>query len=385
MQTQLLEWHPAEGWQPVAPELDGPASLVLYFGATDRLRDGDALLAGLRQRHPQALLAGCSTGTCIFDGDVRDDEVVAVAVRFEQVQVRGHSALIGRAEASLQTGLQLGRALQADDLAMVLVLADGGCVNGAQLATGLTEVIGQTVPVVGGLAGDGARFQTTLTALDGRPITQQVVAIGFYGRALRCGAGAVGGWDAFGPARRITRSEGAVLYELDGEPALDLYERYLGDEAQDLPGSALLYPLRIWSGQRPEVDLVRTVLAIDREAGSMTFAGDLPQGWSAQLMRGHHERLVQGAERAAQRVAAQFSCGNGSRNALALMVSCVGRRLLMEQRTADEVEAVQDVFGTNTHGIGFYSYGELAPHQAPGGCELHNQTMTVTLITEDLG
>jgi hypothetical protein len=180
----------------------------------------------------------------------------------------------------------------------------------------------------------------------------------------------------------VTRSEGNVLFELDGKPALDLYERYLGDEADGLPGTALLYPLKIWQNDRPDTDLVRTVLAIDREARSMTFAGDIPQGWAAQLMRGNHERLVAGAEQAATLAMAGLAAPAGDGDSLALLVSCVGRRLLMGQRTADEVDAVQRRLGPQVRCIGFYSYGELAPRASTGVCELHNQTMTVTVLTE---
>ena len=95
--------------------------------------------------------------------------------------------------------------------------------------------------------------------------------------------------------RRISRSSGNILFDLDGTPALDLYERYLGEEAEGLPGTALLFPLEISDPASPETTLVRTVLAIDREKRSMTFAGDMPEGWTAQLMRGNIAHLAAGA------------------------------------------------------------------------------------------
>jgi hypothetical protein len=186
----------------------------------------------------------------------------------------------------------------------------------------------------------------------------------------------------------VTGADGNVLRELDGRPALDLYERYLGEEAAGLPGTALLYPLRIWPPGQPELGVVRTVLAIDREARTMTFAGDLPQGWSAQLMRGHHEHLVDGAEAAARTAGQALACPPAkptTGDTLALVVSCVGRRLLMGQRTCDEAEVTAAALPAGARAIGFYSYGELAPSVPGGACDLHNQTLAVTLIAESAG
>jgi len=194
----------------------------------------------------------------------------------------------------------------------------------------------------------------------------------------------------FGVRRRITRASGSTLFELDGEPALDLYERYLGpEEAGALPGSALFYPLRIYDPDRPEHDIVRTVLTIDRDQRSLTFAGDMPSGWVAQLMRGSHHRLVAGAREAGQQACAMADLADGpgatgspGSDRLAILISCIGRRLLMGQRVADEIEAATLGLGAGTRRIGFYSYGEMAPHAQSGFCELHNQTMTITTLSE---
>jgi hypothetical protein len=240
---------------------------------------------------------------------------------------------------------------------------------------------GKGVPVTGGLAGDGAQFQETLVGGDFAPRPHAVAAIGFYGNAVHIGHGNAGGWDEFGPRRRISRSAGNVLFELDGEPALDLYKRYLGEEAAGLPGTALLFPLRIYDPLRPDSALVRTILAVDHDTGSMTFAGDMPEGWVSQLMRGNFNRLAAGAADAARQSVAGLSERAGH-DGVAILVSCIGRRLLMGQRSIEEVEAAGHELGPKMPTIGFYSYGEISPHAASGICQLHNQTMTVTTITE---
>jgi hypothetical protein len=179
--------------------------------------------------------------------------------------------------------------------------------------------------------------------------------------------------------RRITRAESNVLFELDGEPALDLYKRYLGEHASSLPASGLLFPLSIRTGSEDMTPVVRTILSVDERARTMTFAGDVPVGYRARLMRANFERLLDGASGAAR--ATQDRLGQGSPE-LAILISCVGRKLVLRQRIEEEVEAVRDVLGPTTWLSGFYSYGEISPFTPSARCELHNQTMTITTLSE---
>jgi hypothetical protein len=260
-----------------------------------------------------------------------------------------------------------------------LVFSDGLAVNGTCLVAGMQSVLGATIPISGGLAGDGAAFSQTLVGADAIPREKLIAALGFYGNDVRIGSGAAHGWDLFGPAREVTNSVGSVLYEMDGKPALDLYERYLGDEAADLPASGLLYPLLLTNPEDTRDEVVRTILAIDRDKRTLTFAGDVPRGWSARLMRGNFENLTRGAGTAAEIAGRSLIPAEAS---LAILISCVGRRLLMKQRTADEIEATAAALTNRVHQIGFYSYGEIATAGVTGHCGFHNQTMTVMTIQE---
>jgi hypothetical protein len=380
MRTHQLSWNARQGWR-VAGADAGSADLVLYFGTRSALADGSRY-GELRELFPKAHVVGCSTGGQIRNDDVSDDDVAAVAVRFDATRTRLAYETVAGAGQSRRCGVAIGQALDADDLAGIFILSDGLNVNGSDLVAGVSDALRRPVPLTGGLAGDGAKFEETLVGADCAPKSGGVAAVGFYGDAIRIGHGSAGGWDEFGPRRSITRSAGNVLYELDGEPALDLYERYLGeDESKGLPGTALLFPLLIRDPTAPEIDLVRTVLAVDRKARSMTFAGDVPMGWVGQLMRGNFDRLAAGAAAAARQ--ARLGLGpERDRDGLAVLVSCIGRRLLMGQQVMAEVEAAGLELGARIPRVGFYSYGEISPHGASGVCQLHNQTMTVTAITE---
>jgi len=379
VETEQLTWSAGGGWRPSAGVCN-EAHLVLYFGANDALGT-DTWYQELRTMYPNAHIVGCSSGGQIQQAGFRETGIAAVAVRFSTTRVRVAIESVVDSSQSRAYGAALGRRLADKDLVGVFVLSDGLNVNGSDLVRGLLSAVGSAVNVSGGLAADGARFAQTRVGADAPPQPLTIAAVGFYGSAIRFNCGSGGGWDTFGVPRRVTRSDGNELFELNGSPALDLYERYLGDESAGLPGTALLYPLKVWDPERPSHDLVRTVLAVNRETRSMIFAGDVPQGSKAQLMRGEFMRLAAGAAEAAhQTVARQSECGTPG--GLALLVSCIGRRLLMGQRIEDEIQAVREVLPAEVAQLGFYSYGEIAPHSRSGVCDLHNQTMAITVISE---
>ena len=379
MKIETTTYTPETGWTTgrgtPTPER---ATLVLYFGAPGSIAAG--ALSKLATTYPDATLVGCTTGGEIAGRETLDDSIVATAIELRSATYEIAQRTVADASDSERVGRELGSALASPGLRMLFVLSDGTRVNGSDLVRGLRGAVTRDVIISGGLAGDGARFAETRVGVGTQPAPGNVVAIGFYGDSLRIGNGSVGGWEAFGPERTITRSVGNVLYELDGLPALDLYKRYLGPEAEGLPGSALLYPLSLRRNGGADVELVRTIVGVSEEERTMTFAGDVPVGGIARLMRGSLARLVDGAEKAAEDANAQHGPTAGP--GLALLVSCIGRKLLMGQRASDEIEAVCDTLGEGFHVTGFYSYGELSPHADTGACELHNQTMTITTMSE---
>jgi hypothetical protein len=362
---------------PALAAIDGPATLVLVFAAPELLAD-DAVLATIRTSLPTSVIAGCSTAGEICGTALRDRSAVVAACRFDRVRLGAATATVADAAGSFQAGRTVATRLTSPDLRAILAFSDGLSVNGSELVRGLRSGVDDRVVITGGLAGDGDRFEATTVVAGGRAARHVITGIGLYGDDLVLGHGSQGGWDTFGLERTVTRSSGPVLYELDRRPALDLYCDYLGELAAGLPGSALLFPLAVWvPGHRDP--LVRTVLAVDHEARSLTFAGDIPQGARAQLMRANFERLLDGAAGAACDAAAITAAPTG--DVLTLAISCVGRRLVLGERAEEELEAVAAGLPDGAAMVGFYSYGELSPH-ATGRCELHNQTMTLTTLAE---
>jgi len=356
----------------------GPQLVLAFGGIACLTREG--LLPALRAALPQALLAGCSTAGEIGNEGVTDEQLVLTALHFEHPDIHQATTALHAMDDSFAAGERLGRQLCAEGLHDVLVFAQGVHINGSALIAGLRSVLPAGVGISGGLAGDAGRFTRTYTLSSQAIDSAQIVALGFASPRTRLRHGSFHGWKPFGPARRVTRAVGNVLHELDGEPALNVYRRYLGEHAKDLPQAGLLFPFEMLGAGPDGGGLIRTILGLDEAAGSITLAGDIQPDGQLRLMHASIDSLVQGAEAAARQVWHEGDAALGDR--LALMVTCVGRKLVMGPRVDEEVEAVADVLGAGCHRAGFYSNGEMSPTHEAGDCSLHNQTMTITHLVE---
>lgn len=373
MRVEQATWTDNGGWSDPAAIAD--AQLVLMFGDRAVIANPQ-FTTDAAKRWPTATRVGCSTAGQIRSTQVSDNGAVVTAVQFDHTQVRLATAPV-TAAGSAEAGAALARALADPALKHVLILSDGLDINGEALVRGLVETLPASVSVTGGLSADGEHFQETLVYSGDAARKNIVAAVGLYGSKLKVGCGSLGGWDPFGPERQVTKSVGNVLYELDGQSALALYKRYLGEHAADLPASGLLFPLslRTRHGSAP---VVRTILSVNEADQSLTFAGDVPVGGYVRLMKANFDRLIDGAV-GAGRVSFEAL---GVPVDLALLISCVGRRMVLRQRVEEEVEGVRDVVGAAAAITGFYSYGEISPFTPQARCELHNQTMTVTTFSE---
>lgn len=381
MKSKTFSWNKHTGWN--WPESIEHTNWILYFGSRHALA-ASGVYASLRAKAPSAIIMGCSTGGEILGPEVLDDTVVVAAITFDATPIRSFQTTIAtdgkvddKSERSFEAGERIAQALNDPALTGIFLLSDGLRVNGTELIRGMYSRLPASVIITGGLAGDGPDFNISEVGLNEAPATGEIAAIGFYGDRISIGYGSVGGWDAFGPDRTITRASANILYELDEKPALDLYKDYLG-ECFNRPDSALNFPLSIRPSMAPaEHQVMRTIVGLDEEHGALVFAGDVPEGYTARLMRANTDHLVDGASFAAL-LASKAQDGGGD---LAILVSCIGRKLIMGQRICDETEVVAEVLG-KVPTIGFYSYGEICHHSVTSHCSLHNQTMTITLLRE---
>lgn len=369
--TDNLEWEFLSENIP----LNNP--LVLIFGNRFLLEQKE-VIEDIRKQFPYENLVFGSTSGEIIGGNVHDNSIIVTAIEFEKSTFEIRTAnILDFDKNAKQLGEKLISELPSKNLKHVFVLSEGSFVNGSALIEGIETSFKNNISLTGGMCGDGARFEKTVASYKEDPKEGEVIIIGFYGASLEISFSSVGGWSPFGPERIITKSEGNVLFEIDNLPALDLYSKYLGDKASELPKASLLFPLNVTPKGKSK-PVVRTILSIDKEINSMTLAGDVPEGSKVQLMMASVDAIVGGAYDAAK-LAMEHRKNNPQ---LALLVSCIGRKLVLDQRVEEEIEEIINSIGDKTSIAGFYSYGEMAPFYGAQNCELHNQTMTLTLISE---
>lgn len=374
MKIEQATWSPADGWVLRRGALNGaPAHFVLAFGGRHLLED-PARYIDIRSRYPGARVLIASTAGEITDVSITEEELTLVAVAMEKTEIDASAVTITHPEESYELGAELARRLTRPELAHIFVLSEGSLANGNELVRGFNRHLPPGVTVTGGLAGDGPRFERTLVGLDEPPRPGRIAALAFYGSHFKSSFGSADGWSPFGPERVITCSMGNRLCELDDRSALDLYRQYLGDQAAGLPGSALRFPLSL-SLQDGSPTVVRTILSVDEANRCLVFAGDMPVGGRVRFMHASYEDIIDGAAAAADLLKIRD-------HELVICVSCVGRLIVLGQRTEEEMDVVRDCVGPRAIITGFYSYGELAPAMAGSSCQLHNQTMTITGFSE---
>lgn len=350
--------------------------LVLLFGDKDKLIHSN-FSTDLLTIFSEATCVFCSTSGEIVGTSVYNESIILTILSFNKSFYHGHEIAINDEKNSFEAGKKLAGKIKKDGLRHVLIFSDGGLINGSSLIHGLQSVLSESIPITGGLAGDGDHFQETVVGLNRKPEKGKVVAIALYGESLEINFETMSGWETFGPERIVTSANENVLFELDGNNALDLYKKYLGEYAENLPSSALLFPLSL-KITTPETTLIRTILSIDFAEKSMLFAGNIPKGSTVRFMRANFDKLIDAAR--------ELSCAKAIENSenpvFALLISCVGRKLILNHRVDEEIESIATNLPTNTIISGFYSYGEIAPINNTKISALHNQTLTITTISE---
>ena len=372
MNIQQLGWNNQYGWDDVAYLTE--ANLVLVFGDTDFFYD-DVCYQQLASFFPKAQIVGCSTAGNIRGAKVSSNDINVLAIQLKSSWIEAMKIDLETTESHENIILMALKDFPRDQLKHCLVISDGLDINAAELAQYLSLEMSD-ISITGGLAGDSDRFKRTGVMFNGVTKKNQVALIGLYG-AIKVTSGFSTGWSEFGAERRVTRSDKNTVYEFDHEPALEVYQRYLGELADKLPISGLRFPLSV-RRKEEENPLIRMLLGVNQDDNSLTFAGDIPEASYARLMKTNIDRLLESTQKRVAELKSQHLKNHG----LCLVVSCVGRRLALDHISDEEIELIASELGNDFQLSGFYSYGEFASHNSLS-CQLHNQTSTITLITEE--
>ena len=354
-----------------------PGACWVFCSAQNGL---EALLGGIYESVGTPNIVGCTTDGEISSMGLTTESVVLGGVSSCGLQF--HVAVIEGLESNSETaGLQLAAALPADTC-YIQLFSDGLTGNGCALLRGIADRFGEKVPIAGGTAGDNGKFKQTWQFAGSRVLTDAAVAIGFTGM-LNLGTGIRSGWTPIGLPKKVTRASGNVLYELNGEPALHVFERFLGEHAEKLPAIGVEYPLGLlgkW-GDVGEEDyyLLRATMNVDRAAGSISFAGEIPEGAMVSLTCGDTNSILEAAEQAARLASSDLK---GHKPAVIFCYSCMARKIVLGRLTRQEIDRIRSVIGTTVPIIGFYTYGEYCRIRCDGPSLLHNETVTLSVLGE---
>jgi hypothetical protein len=349
------------------------------------------MLAGVRSVTKDAVLVGGSTaGEITAIGPLKKHSVVVMLLKSDTIHFY---AAVGEgvkenARAAGYTAAEAVKAQSSGTLRAFMMFPDVLAGNGADAVRGILDSLGEHFPVVGGAPGDDFEFKKTYQYLNDKVYSGAVVGLGLEGN-FKIGIGVKHGWIPVGIPLIVTRSEGSVLHELDGKPAIKIYEDYFGEEEAKnlrtgtLAKLALSYPLGMKVEGADELTL-RAPFSVD-EHGSITCAAEVPMGAEMQLMIGSQEEAFKVAKVAAQNAMSQL---DGVQPKAVIIFNCIARSKLFGDRAGEEISAIQEAVGAQTPLIGFYTYSE----QAPLGGEVknlekcnpisHNETVVICILAE---
>jgi len=379
MRTEQFRWSQLAGWEPQAPPglLGVSAQLALVFVGPGLIGDR-SWYHEVRQAYPGAHIFGCSTSGQIYGGAVREDSVVVTAIAFEHTRVEVAHSHIPDSAGGYEVGHELASMLDAGGLRHAFLICDATNTNANDSVSGVVSALPPGTHLFGGCPSNGHDMGNTYVVCDCLPEPKMAAVVGFYGDRLKVGVGSSAGWDQLGLERLITKSKQNVLYEFDGRPALPLYKKYLGSVAAGLPESGMLFPVRLRFGDCSD-GVLRGVLAVNEQEQSITFLGNVPEGAHARIMFGSAEHLIDGSITAAQQTLEAIGALEPE---LLIVVSCVARQLVLKERTAEELECFEEVFGNRPTLAGFYALGEIAPIERGGRADFHNETLTAVALAE---
>jgi hypothetical protein len=352
----------------------------ILFAAIDF--DHALILDRIHQVFPDLELIGCTT-----DGEIssklgfQQDSLTLMLFCADTVKISAglgqgaqHDPFVAaqqavqQATATMTTPPQLCIALPAS------YTADGTTTNGGDLLTGLELALGKQVPIVGGTAGDQYRFKTTYQFFQNQVLTDALPILIFSGE-IQFSYGIACGWTPIGRKSIVTKSQGTALYEIDGKPALEFYQRYLGNRPPTAEN-----PLAVYE-EGSDRYYMRVPNIYDQKSGTINFLGNVPEQATVQITDINRDKVIQAAETSFINALTNYP---GGQPQAVLLFSCCCRRWLLGTRVKEEYQLVRDAFSTALPICGFYTYGEFAPLEPQGSTYYHQETfVTLLLGTKD--
>ncbi len=351
------------------------ADLVFYCFDRKCIQESD--FNKIQSLFPTSDLVGFSTSGHYISNEIEDDNIVYAALKFESSSVKVQTYNISDFSNSGELGE--GIAKNIEELSKVKgigIISDGGQVNGTELMTGLSMNLDNKIPIFGGMAGDQARFEATMTGLNEMPSHGNVIVISFIGEKLNISTAHDDGWSSMGMEFTITSSEGNILNTADNKNIYDMLHELLEPENEDeFNRNTLFYPFSLTTDDG--VSVIRTPIKVNHKEKTLVYAGDMPQGAKITLMKSNTMDLLDSAMHATT-----ATKNEDKLESFLFAISCVGRRVVLGDMASEEYEEISNIYD-KAKILGFYSYGEFTRSAGDDSyCKMHNQTFTLASISE---
>jgi len=254
-----------------------------------------------------------------------------------------------------------------------LILSTGGLdMDGQDMLNGMQSILGSEVKIFGGMAADDEKFKQTFVFTESNITERGALVLAFDRTKVELTGMATSGWIGLGSEFIVNRSDGNVVYEINQEPALDLYMDYLNVSEEDLPGIGLEYPFLL--KKEGSEDVIRAVMQIDVEKRSLVFAGSVPEGSTVSFSTSPGFEIM---ENTRNRIM-DFYRANPKTD-LMLLFSCVARHVALGPLISTEIKLASLKWKVPL--AGFFTFGEFGSN--PGQIsQFYNQTFTLALIRD---
>jgi hypothetical protein len=365
----------------------GGANPLIVFAFSSIKYDMNVVLSGLRDIFPDARIVGGSAAGEITPSSTVFDGVGVMAISSDTME-----CVLGLGERVFENSFEAGVRMAEDVVknnggkkpSILIMIPDGITGNGADIVEGAKSILGENFPIIGGSSGDDYLFEKTYEYYDDKVLSDAVVGIGLTGN-FSYGFGVRHGWEPIGLPLTVTKADGVLLQEIDGKPALSVYEEYFGKEAEELVKEPLArmaytYPLGIAVEDSDEF-LIRDPVRANKK-GEITVAAAIPEGTIVRLMIGDRDRAIDASKWAGETAKKQLE---GKTPRCILMFNCMARNRLLGIRCSEENQIVQNAIGADVPMLGLYTYGEQGPLLGRKGTPtyFHNETMTILVLGDD--
>jgi hypothetical protein len=335
----------------------------------------DELVQGLDDAWPGIALIGCTTvGECSSRLGFRDDSAALILLGSDTVEI---TAGLGRdlskdIDAACAQAIAAASAKTTKPLRLCITLPESLTISAQQVVESLRQTLGAEVPLLGGTAGDAFKLTGT-HQFCGREVCSDSVPVLLFSGPLVYSVAVASGWKPMGEPGLVTRSEGSLVHEIDGRPAIDFYRQHLG--AQAIPGPE--NPLAVLD-ELGAVACLRANAGQVRESGAINYLGDVREGAMVQITVADRAAILEGCRKSISKAFADYP--HGKTPAVALLFSCAARKVMLGTRTGEEIGIVESVIGSEIPVCGFYGYGEIGPLDTKDPeSKYHNETF-VSLI-----